>query len=133
MKKLLFLLVAMIAMITVDAQKAVFTMTGSDTIVNTASVSVSQTYSSEYGNVAFQAVVTKVSGTVAGTVLLQGSLDGTNYVDISTDTLSLTDVATQSKLWSVDANPYKYYRLKGTGSGTMAAIIAGYALARVKD
>ena len=115
------------------AQKSVLTMTGSDTIVNTASVSVSQTYSSEYGNVAFQAIVVKVSGTVAGTVILQGSLDGSNYISIGIDTLALTDVATQSHLWSVDANPYKYYRLIGTGSGTMAAIISGKALGRVKD
>ncbi len=103
-------------------------MAGSDTIVDAASVSVTQTLKISHAVTSFQAVVTKVSGTVAGNVILEASNDGTNYAAISTDTLTLTDVATNTQLWSVTNAPYKYYRLKGTGSGTMAAIISGYCI-----
>lgn len=129
MKTLLFVL-ALICSLFVSAQGYDYEMAGSDTITNSATVNVTQTLASPYDVASFQAVVTKVDGTVAGTVLLQGSNDGTNYVDISTDTLTLTDVATQSYLWSVTDAPYKYYRLKGTGSGTMNAILAGFAVAK---
>lgn len=128
MKKLILLL-SIIAFISIDA-KSQLTMAGSDTIVNTASVSVTTTLNQAYQVASFQAIVTKVSGTVDGTVLLEASNDGTNYIAISTDTLNLTDVATNTKLWTVTSAPYKYYRLKGTGSGTMAAIISGYAVTK---
>jgi hypothetical protein len=101
---------------------------GSDTIVNTATVSVTQTFKLTYAVASFQAVVTKVSGTVAGTIILEASNDGTNYAAISVDTLNLTNVATNTKLWAVTSVPYKYYRLKGTGIGTMAAILKWYCV-----
>ncbi len=63
-------------------------------------------------------VQTKTSGVVAGTVLAQASLDGTNYNDISTDTLTLANQTTNSKLWTFSKASYKYYRLKITTTGT---------------
>ena len=109
---------------------AQLTMTGSDTIVDTGVISVSQTLSKSHDVTSFQAVVTKVSGTVDGTVLLEASNDGTNYVAISTDTLQLANVTTNTYLWSLTNAPYKFYRLKGTGSGTMKAIITGFCIPR---
>lgn len=105
------------------------TMTGSgDTITNTETEYVTITLSGSGTYVAIQVVATKLSGTVDGTVLLQGSVDGVNYVDISTDTLQLANVTTNTKVWSVTGNPYLYYRLAGTGVGTMAARFYGYAV-----
>jgi hypothetical protein len=74
-----------------------------------------------------QVNITKISGTVAGTVTLQGSLDGTNYNTATSGALAITatytatDVASQSKSWVIVNNPYRYYRVTWTGAGTMAA------------
>lgn len=105
----------------------------SDTTVNAATGYVGITLSNYYTRVSFQAVVTKISGTVAGTVTLQGSNDGTNYVTVSSSyatatTLSCTDQTTNTKMFVVTGSPYKYYRLSYTGSGTMSATIKGYCV-----
>lgn len=104
-----------------------------DTIANTATGYVGYTVNNYYETVAIQAVVTKLSGTAAGTVTLQGSLDGTNYVTVSSSfatatTLTVTNVTTNSKLFVVTGSPYRYYRLSYTGSGTMSCKLNGYLL-----
>lgn len=119
-----------------NAKRAVSNMTQaygstSDTIVNTATGYVGLTVNNYYKEVSIQTVITKISGTVAGTVTLQGSNDGTNYVTVSTSysdaqTHTATNVATSSKLFTITGSPYKYYRLSYTGSGTMSATIKGY-------
>lgn len=71
--------------------------------------------------------VTKTSGTVGGTITVQGSYDGINF-----DALNL--VATQTALatktaadasgryhWWLQGNPFPYYRVSWTGTGTMVA------------
>lgn len=73
--------------------------------------------------ITIQTVITKISGTVAGTVIIQGSLDGVNYTTIGTDSLTATDVATQSKSWSVNPSSFTHYRVSYTGAGTMSAKI----------
>lgn len=90
-----------------------------------------------YNTVTIQSVVTKISGTVAGTVTLQGSIDGTNYVTVNSSyadvtSYSPTDVATSTKLFVVTGSPYRYYRLSYTGAGTMSASHRGYVLPNLK-
>lgn len=97
----------------------------SDTATNTGTAYVELAITKTWSKISVQAVVTKISGTVAGNVLLQASLDGVNYKDISTDTLSNSDQTTNTKIWIVEGSPYAYYRLLLTGSGTMAATIKG--------
>lgn len=114
---------------TVEAQ--VVTMTNStDTVTNTGTVNLDATIKSPQTVVSFQVVATKISGTVAGTAILQASIDGTNYVSIGDDTLTLTNVTTNTHLWKIEPSPYLYYRVKVTGSGTMSASVSGYALPR---
>lgn len=105
----------------------------SDTTTNTATSYVGLGVSNWYNTVTIQSVVTKISGTVAGTVTLQGSIDGTNYVTVSSSyadvtSYSPTDVATSSKIFIVTGSPYRYYRLSYTGAGTMSASHKGYVL-----
>lgn len=102
-----------------------------DTTTNTGTSYVGVTVNNYYKELSVHCVVTKISGTVAGTVTLQGSNDGTNYVTVSTSysdaqTLSCTNQTTNSKLFTITGSPYKYYRLSYTGSGTMAATVRGY-------
>jgi len=105
-----------------------------DTATNSGTTYLQITLNNYYEKVSFQPVVTKVSGTAAGTVTLQGSIDGTNYVTVSSDyssaqTMSVTNVTTSTALLTVTSSPYRYYRLSYTGSGTMVCIIAGYVSA----
>ncbi len=117
-------------------KRAVSTMTQaygstSDTIVDTATGYVGMTVQNYYDKISIQAVVTKIGGTVGGTVTVQGSNDGTNYVTVSSSysdaqTLTALNQTTTSKLFTITGNPYKYYRLSYTGTGTMSATIKGY-------
>lgn len=109
----------------------------SQTTTNTSASTLSLSVSNWYNTVTIQSVVTKISGTVAGTVTLQGSIDGTNYVTVNSSyadvtSYSPTDVATSSKLFVVTGSPYRYYRLSYTGAGTMSASHRGYVLPNLK-
>lgn len=81
--------------------------------------------------VSVQWVATKISGTVAGSVVFQGSLDGTNWDTVLlVPAYSPTDVATQTKIFTHDDSKYLYYRVQWTGAGTMSASARCYLLAR---
>ena len=105
--------------------QVITTFTGSDTIVNTATVNCDLILRNAYTSGAFQVVNTKVSGTVAGNTLFQGSVDGTNYVTL--DTLVNTDQTTNTKIIVQTPPTYPYYRFKYTGTGTMSAIMVAKA------
>lgn len=85
------------------------------------------------GKVLYQAVVTKVSGTVGGGIALQQSNDGVNWSNVvvtgitATDTLALSNVATQVKTWYADIPAAKMVRIRATGTGTMVATVKLYA------
>jgi len=118
MKKLILLLVVLFAGLGLSAQTN-FTNSG-DTITNSGTVSATAEIKNA-GGVSVQAVVTKISGTVAGTAVLQGSLDGTTYYTFAADTLTLSDVSSQTLIWNVAENYYVNYKVLFTGSGTMSA------------
>lgn len=87
-------------------------------------------------SVVIQCNLVKQSGTQAGTITIQGSLDGTNFVAIPTNetqtavaTATATNVATQSFAWRFTGNPFPYYRVSWTGTGTMASTLAGVLIA----
>jgi len=61
-------------------------------------------------------VTTKISGTIAGTVAIQGSNDGVNYVTIGT-AITLVDGSTNYTYKEVDKG-YPYYRALITQTGT---------------
>ena len=124
--KFLSLIFGFMLFMTVQTKAQVITtFTGSDTIVNTATVNCDLILRNAYTSGAFQVVNTKVSGTVAGNTLFQGSVDGTNYVTL--DTLVNTDQTTNTKIIVQTPPTYPYYRFKYTGSGTMSAIMVAKA------
>ena len=116
MKKLLSILVVLalgVGISFAQSTSAAVTMTtvGSP-VINTASATCSLKVTDTYKQVTIQTVITKVSGTVAGTVTLQGSLDGVNYVTIPTAgvigaafTFTATYVGTQSVSFIVNYCP----------------------------
>lgn len=102
-----------------------------DTITNTT---VKNQYAIVNGsNVHFtiQSTLTKISGTVAGTVKPQGSVDGINYVDIAGQTaFTLTDVASQTCAFPISNSPYQFYKVLVTPSGTQSTKIESKGLVR---
>lgn len=127
------------------ATKAQSTMTPASGSVDSSATeyitaTISGSPSGTAGYVTIQPVITKVANTgstVAGYCLLQGSIDGTNFVNIPTikripvngygsavpfniyenDTFTLANVTTaQTKVWEItspylDVAPYLYYRV----------------------
>jgi hypothetical protein len=126
MKKL-FILCAMLVVATgVFAQKGVavkLPLAVGDTIVNTGTVTKILSLTGGYNGAAVQVVLSKISGTGAGTVQLSGSLDGVNYVNIGT-AFTITDVATQSQVFYVTSPLANKIKVLCTGSGTEAVKVA---------
>ena len=137
MKNLIkFLFVGVVAILTfsfdVKAQvfdlKSVYNVT-SDTVTNTATVFLTSPKISNAPatSTTIWVAVTKISGTVGGTITLQCSIDGTNWKAMNTPdtqtalaTITATD-ATNTYHWRLSGSPFPYYRVSWTGTGTMAA------------
>lgn len=82
-----------------------------------------------YKTIAFQPVVSKDSGTVNGTVIIYGSIDGVNFVTTG-DTLSLTNTTTQTTIFKHSDPVWVYFRGIALGSGTQAGKLQIYYTAR---
>jgi pyridoxine/pyridoxamine 5'-phosphate oxidase len=138
MKKIIFalgILVCLVAFSTPETKaQGIKTMknaalSATETVTNTGTAFLSAAAtSSETSTTAVQVVVTKTSGTVAGTISLLGSVDGVNFkaatlTEASTalHTFTATDVASQTFIWRLTGNPYRVYRVSYTGAGTMVA------------
>lgn len=128
MRKLLFILLAAVTMITANAQKR--DISAKDTNTNVSATVISYVnYNSVASKVkAFQASVTKVSGTVAGKVYLEATVDGSQWQKL--DSLVLSDVAAQTKLFSISATYYNSYRANFTTTGTQVSYLIFSVLRR---
>jgi hypothetical protein len=121
MKKLISLmLVAFVALATFGQYGTAyqFPVVAGDTITNTGTANKVITATGGYSDIAIQVVLTKVSGTAAGTVKVEGTLDGTNYYALG-DTLAGRDAATVTKIFTHSGTPYVKYKVTFTGAGTM--------------
>lgn len=135
MKKIFLLLLFLIPLLIAQAQTEAKPMIASnglaqDTVSNTGTETWTLKVAGFQKTVSVQAVITKISGTVAGTYKLQGSLTGTDYVDIASQTASATDVTTNTAIFTAENSKYLYYRVTYTGSGTMSARARCYLVAR---
>lgn len=85
-------------------------------------------------NASIAVTVTKISGTVAGGVRLESSLDGVNWFSTfdggSFISFDPTDVASQTYRFSPSRWNDLYIRVKYTGSGTMSARVEAKLFAR---
>ncbi len=130
MKKLLVIAAIALGACTANAQSSAVSVSdmkseytlNTDTVTNAATVYMTVTTTAAWANISVQPIITKISGTVAGTYYLQGSIDGTNYVSIVGDSATATNVTTNTIVFTADPI-YKYYRVGYTGSGTMSAIL----------
>lgn len=143
MKKYIFILAALLIGFTAQAQLQTLVQADPlktvDTVTNTATAYVSTPRKVAGGTSASTTVwvtVTKISGTVGGTISLLGSIDGTNYKAINTmgtqtamATITATD-ASNAYHWYLTGSPFTYYRVSWTGTGTMSASFTAKLLAR---
>lgn len=128
MKKLSFLFCLFIAFSGLKAQ-SYNAKIGTDTTLAVAGTKTySVTITSGKANVAFQTNITKNSGTVAGTVVLKGSIDGgTTYATLASHTL--TDA---SAVWldTYAYNPCQKYQVVVTTTGTNSTTVQCWVLYR---
>jgi hypothetical protein len=100
-----------------------------DTVTNTA-VKVLVTKVPGYqATVGIQVNVTKISGTLAGTIIPVASIDGVTYFPAGSGTFTATDVASQGTLFAPPLG-YLYYGVQWTGTGTMSGSITAKLIAR---
>ena len=122
MKKFIFFFSLMLCAFIAEAQLQPVTFTrtlNQDTIIDTGTAIVQARVYGGWDSGAFQVVNTKISGTVAGYTLFEGSVDGANYVTL--DTLFNTNVTTNTKIFLDTPPRYLWYRFRSVGSGTMRA------------
>jgi len=85
-----------------------------------------------YNSLVIQGLCTDVGGTPDGTLILQGSVDGTSYINLAPkaqrflyfpddDTLDITAGAIQTVY--IVGNPFAYYRWKATGTASDSTLI----------
>lgn len=128
MKKLIFALLFFVAL---GTQAQVVSMTATqDTLINAGTTSHVKLVKDYYNSITIVAVAHKISGTVGGTLALQGSLDNEHWFSADTTTLTLANQVTNKISWTLTGTPYYYFRVVGTGSGTMRAVISAKLLAR---
>lgn len=77
------------------------------------------------GGITAQVVVTKISGTVGGTLGLHGSMNGTNWTLIGSATTPSDASANYSFNTTVG---WAYYRISYAGTGTMSASMRCFIL-----
>jgi len=125
MKKIMILLLfSLTAAISLQAQTA-FNQTASNptgALLNTAVDTMTYTMSKSYGIVSIQPVVTKATGTMAGWAVLDYSVNGTNWY-VGTDSLSLTDITTNTIVWTKNTAA-RYYRIRVGGATTVTGTAA---------
>lgn len=124
MKQLIMLLFACVVSCGLHAQT-----TAKDTVTNAGTVNISTPanyFNVSEGTWSAGIVVTKLTGTTAGTAILQASIDGTNFTNLygdSRDSFTLANTATQVKHWFVAGVKPKTVRVRVVGTGTQSTAV----------
>ena len=117
MKRLVLLLsFALLVSVSFSQRVVTDTLQGNETVYFEAMNGASQ----------ISVLCTQLGGTSDGSLYLQASTDGTNFVNVTetagslafypNDTLTVTNTA--GWLISIKDNPFSYYRIKGTGTAS---------------
>lgn len=101
---------------------------GLDTVTNTATKTQTLALAGGWDVVTIQVAITKISGTVGGTLTLKGSVDGIAYTTIGSAVTPTDTTAAYS--FSVNPSTYAKYQISYTGATTQAASIKTAWLSR---
>jgi hypothetical protein len=130
MKRILFLLLLIASVQVASAQAytelpftSADTLTNADTIVKNITLS-----SSASDGIILQPVITRLSGTAAGKIVLLQSVNGTDF--IRTDSVTLSNLVTNTAFITKTSPLSLYYRIEFISSGTTALIPRLYYIQR---
>ena len=135
MRKLIIILSMMVIVTITYAQQGVPKAITVDTVTNANTEYLyTETFSRAWNTLSIQLLCTQLSGTSAGTAVLQASVDGTSWQTITdatgmvkgfvNDTLTVANGAVG--LWMVTNTGFYKYRIKITGSGTHSTLITSH-------
>lgn len=135
MKKILLILLACVGFMTTQAQSSVkVTPAAGDTIVNSATVTrILPQLTGGYAGAIVQVDLTRIGGTLSGSITLSGSLNGVLYTAIgSAYSFSNTNL---SAYFSVAAPLPQYLKITsvGTGGAMSATQAIWYKLPKYQD
>jgi hypothetical protein len=132
MKKIILISILFLSVLVANAQRgrvysvAVDTLNGNETV----NFTLGQVTGS-YDVLTIQALCSNIGGTSDGTLILQGSVDGTSYLTINdatgvlkgypNDTLTITDGAVVQ--YVVDETPWNFYRIQGAGTANDSTLV----------
>lgn len=102
-------------------------LTAGDTITNTGSASKLITLTAGYSGVCIMPAYKKISGTNAGNIVLYQSLNNVDFRSTG-DTLKLSTDSVA--VWNKASPVPVYYKVQGTGSGSMAGWLRVHYVAR---
>lgn len=125
MKKIISLLFCFLVFTVASQAQTAFSHTASNptgAILNTSSDTMTYSMQKGYASVAIQPVITRATGTMAGTSVLYYSVNGTNWVATG-DTLTNTNTATNSTIWAKTV-PARYWRIITSGATTVTGTTA---------
>ena len=92
-----------------------------DTLTNTTGRTQFAIVQGSNSSVTFQSLYTRVSGTAAGTITLQGSIDGVNWSGALGSAYTITDVASQVATFTVTPSTFQFYRIVVAPTGTQSS------------
>lgn len=125
MKKVILLLSIAGFAVSANSQSKFSQTTSSPTgaILNASVDTMSYSTSQGYQRTLIGMTYTKVTGTGAGTAILEYRISPTdNYVSDAGDTLTITNVATRTYYWN-KTNTARYWRIRVGGATTVTATV----------
>lgn len=145
MKKIIFIIFAVMLSLGVSAQQGASNTVSVDTLqgAETVNFALSTTFTQKY-NLVIQALCTQLGGTSDGTLTLYGSVDGTSYSFINFVNTNVGVASPKASITGADLNqititnglvaswvlydsPYRLYRIVGAGtSGDTTKITIKY-------
>lgn len=106
------------------------TQAAKDTASGTVEKSQSVAIAGFWNTVSVQTMLKKLTGTPAGKVYFEGSLNGAANSWDKADSLTVLNVATQTKVFNVSPSKYVYYRVRFVGTDTHTTEFYSFAVAR---
>jgi len=100
-----------------------------DTVTNTGVKRLTTVLKGYKATIGIQVDITKISGTLGGTLIPVASNDGVTWYAAGSGSLTVTDVAAQGILFAPPLG-YAYYGVQWTGTGTMAGSFVAKLVAR---
>lgn len=134
MKKIIALAASIALVFALQAQSLATIRTtlthSTDTITNAGVDTLKCTVLNPQTRLTFSVSSTKISGTVAGSSRLYGSLDGHNWKAVGADTLTLSNATTNFHIWILTHADYIYYAIPFGGGSSTQYKIGGYVIGR---